>query len=366
MPSKIYEVEFDGDASDKLEGFVASLGVYGSVTLYNVRVKKTSVLGAPGLMNIDCGSVTGKTLSPAGILVDIDPTCLESVLTDGDTIVDIPNLIDGSDILGPSGDRPEWMEDGDNVDGPTIDFLTNGGDERLELPSPVPSFATGEAFSIAILVDNGNTNANRPFLGSDVGAGSNASRYGNGSNRNMMVQDESGNSFASTSGGGDNFKNKDIHVMVRNTSNRVSCYRRGEEIISGESLTGTFSPSIIGNAREGSSWGGQKANITRVLIAEGEWTDQERQDVEGWLAYGYGLQTAGSGYLPSGHLWKDTDPTTPKTNAFTTPIDLSGLVANVYSGNLTPDVTTISGPIKIYMDKVYKIGTVTVEITVTF
>jgi len=368
MATRTHTVTMSGDFAGNYEGAALNLKIYGTTSLGRVRAKKSA--SGYFAFNIDtAASQVDKFIAAESVVVDFNAaTILQnaagSAVSDGDTINFWNNDAADNEATAPSGDEPEWMEQGDNItNSPTVDFLTNGGDERFVLGT-APSFASGEEFSIAIVVDNGNTNANRPFLGSDVGAGANASIYGNGSNRNMKVQDESGNSFESTSGAGDNFKNKDIHVMVRNSSDRVSCYRRGEEIISGESLTGTFSPSIIGNARENSSWGGQKGNITRVIVADEEWSDASRENVEAWLAWEYDLQNGSNSYLPSSHVGYRSDPRTLKAPAFSSDIDLSALAVDTWSSYFAPTSIPwdVDGPIAIYPTKDYKAGTITIEL----
>jgi hypothetical protein len=368
MALKSFTVTLDGDRASEFE-FARHLGVMGTVTLYRVRAKKSSA-GGYFKFNIDHdSSKTGKVADVPGIIADIDPVALQGDLADGDTVVDISNWSDGSTVVAATGDAPEWMSSGDNITGwPAIDFTSNGGDERMTLASPVPSFASGEPFSIAIVVDNGNNN-NKPAIGSDVGSGTYASKYGTGTNRNTMIQDESGNLFESTAGGGKNFKNKDIHIAVRESNDRVSCWRRGVNIINGQLLDGTFSPSIIGNARQGSSWSGQNANFSRILIAEEAWSTTERENLEAWLAWKYDRQTGSNSYLNSshpGHHTNDGDPRTTKASALTADADLSSLGADTWSGYYTMSDTTISGSIGIYAIEAYKAGTVTVEITVSY
>jgi len=371
MASKTFTIEFDGDLADSATGFIYALGVYGSLTLGKCRVKKSSA-GGTGRVNIDCASPVGKSMDVADLSVDINPLSLADELADGDSITDIPNSADGSSIVAASGNEPEWMSSGDFITGfPAIDFVNTGGDERLILPSPAPSFASGEEFSIALVIDNGNNN-NKPLLGSDVGSASRASMYGTGSNRNIMIQDESGNLFESTAGSSTNMKNKDIHIAVRLSNDRVSCWRRGVEIITGQDLSGTFSPSIIGNARQSNSWNGNKANFARILIVGNAWTDEERQYVEGWLAWKYGLQTSSNSYLPSTHpYYQGTSPITPYDKAYTTSFDLSSLAADTWTdadilNAPSPNDSTIASSIKIYMENVYKIGTVTVQMIVDY
>jgi hypothetical protein len=371
MPTKTLTVTMSGDFTGNHEGAALNLKIYGTTNLGRVRAQKSG--SGDFAFNIDsAASQALKYIPIESCIVDVDPASLENELADGDTIVDIPNWADGSSIVAASGNEPEWMSSGDFITShPAIDFVNSGGDERLVLPSPAPSFASGEPFSIAVVIDNGNNN-NKPCIGSDVGSGTYASMYGTGSNRNTMIQDESGNSYESTAGSTTQFKNKDIHVAVRYDTDRVYCYRRGVEIITGQYLSGTFSPSIIGNAQEGSSWNGNKANFARILISEEAWDDTAREKVEAWLAWEYGLQTTGNTYLPSGHYGRPTplaNPFVTKSAAFSSDIDISATAINTWSSYSVPTGTpakpwTISGPIAIYPTKAYKAGTVTLEIDI--
>ena len=372
MATRTHTVIMSGDFAGNYEGASLNLKIYGTTSLGRVRAKKSA--SGYFAFNIDtAASQVDKFIPAESVVVDFNAaTVLQnssgSAVSDGDTIDFWNNDAADNEATAPSGDEPEWMSSGDNItNSPTVDFLTNGGDERFVLGT-APSFASGEEFSIAIVVDNGNTNTNRPFVGSDVGAGSNASRYGNGSNRNIMIQDESGNSIESTAGSSTNFKNKDIHVAVRLANDRVLAYRRGVEILDGtSSLSGTFSPSIIGNARESSSWGGQKANITRVIVADEAWSDASRENVEAWLAWEYDLQTTGNSYLPSSHVGYRSDPRTSKAPAFSSDIDLSALAVDTWSSYFAPTGAPgtpwdVDGPIAIYPTKDYKAGTITIEL----
>lgn len=355
-----------GNAISNQEGAAFNLKVYGTATLRRIRAKKSADYGLFAF-NVDTSaSQASKYIPAAECLVDINPAALIGQLSDSDTIVDIPNWVDGSSIVAATGDAPEWLENGDYITSfPSIDFTSNGGDERLTLASPVPSFAAGEPFSIAVVVDNGNNN-NKPAIGSDVGSGTYASKYGTGSNRNTMIQDESGNSHESTAGSTTHFKNKDIHTAVRLANNRVSCWRRGVNIINGGSLSGTFSPSIIGNARQGSSWSGQNANFTRILISEDAWSDSEREDIEAWLAWEYGVQTTNNSYLQNTHVGWRSDPRITKTAAFSSDIDLTSLAKDTWSSYFAPPSTwAVNGPLAIYPTKAYKAGTITLEIDFT-
>ena len=369
MPTRTHTVTMSGDMTGNQEGAQLNLKIYGTVDLERVRAKKSG--SGDFAFNIDtAASQASKYLPVESCIADINPVALEDELADGDNLVDIPNWADGSLISSASGDEPEWMSSGDFITShPAIDFVNSGGDERLILPSPAPSFASGEPFSIALVIDNGNNN-NKPLLGSDVGSGIYASMYGTGSNRNTMIQDESGNSYESTAGGGTNMKNKDIHVAVRYGTDRVYCYRRGVEIISNQRLAGTFSPSIIGNAREGSSWNGNKANFARILISEEAWDDTAREQIEAWLAWEYGLQTSSNSYLPSTHVGYRSDPRTSKSAAFSSDINISATSVDTWSSYSVPTGTpgtpwTISGPIAIYPTKAYKAGTVTIEMDIS-
>jgi len=369
MPVRTHTVIMDGTLTGNHEGAALNLKIYGATSLLSVKAKKT--VAGDFAFNIDTSaSQKGKYIPIESCIVDLNPESLIGVLSDGATITDIPNWADGSTVAAASGNEPEWMSSGDYITGfPAIDFVNSGGDERLILPSPAPSFASGEPFSIALVIDNGNNN-NKPLMGSDVGSGTYASMYGTGSSRNIMIQDEDGNLFESTAGSLTNMKNKDIHTAVRLSNDRVSCWRRGVEIISGQDLSGTFSPSIIGNAQQGSSWNGNKANFARILISDEAWSDKERESVEAWLGWYYGQQTSSNSYFPSTHAGWRSDPIVDRAPAFSTDIDISSLAIDTFSAKFSPTGSpttpwTVSGPIAIYPTKAYKAGTVTFELEFT-
>jgi hypothetical protein len=364
MATKTFLWTLDGSSSDALTGPSLSTLFASGVSIHRVRAKKSSS-GGSFKFNLECSADKSGMYAGVELMHDFNPINLVNELTDGDDLVDIPNSITGVSNVSDVGNEPEWVDNGDFISGPTVDFLTGGGDRRVVLGAPVPSFAAGEPFSIAVVIDNGN-NSNRPFVGSDVGSGTYASMYGNAGSRNMKMQDESGNVIQTASNSSTNFKNKDIHTAVRLSNNRVSCWRRGGKIIDASALSGTFSPSVIGNAQEGSSWNGQQANITRVLISDYDWTDTDREDVEAWLAWEYGLQTSGNSYLPSTHYGYQSDPRSSKTQALTADADLSSLGADTWSGYYAVSTTTISGQVDVFVKEAYKAGEVTIEFTVSY
>lgn len=361
MALETFEISFDGDAADKTDGWVYNLGIHGSITLYRIRVKKSSA-GGTGVFNIDAGSSLGKNMVPEDLIIDIDPEEIIDEYSDGDDIVDIPNPVAGGVCTSPTGEEPLLEYAGTNITtyaamdfGATTDCRT--------LLDPALTFDSGEPFSIAIVLDVADT-TEAPVIGSDVGAGSNASWYGNNGSKKITIQDESGNSV--TSSGRDHLYSSDIRVLTRDTSDVIYEYKRGVQSMTG-SLGGTFKPQILCNAQQGSTWYTAPFNITRVLISEGAWTTAERQDIEGWLAWEYGLQTAVNSYLPVSHpYYQGTSPITPYTKSYGTSIDLSGLGADTYTGWQSPDDSTITGPIKVFVEKVYKIGTITAEIIVSY
>lgn len=360
MATKTFEISFDGDAADPSDGWVYDLGIAGSISLYRVRVKKSSS-GGTALLNIDAATPLGKNMNPQDMIIDVDPYELTEEYADGDDVLDVPNPVDGLVAASPSGDEAEFKDAGANISSyPALEF--GGGDCQLVL-NPALSFASGEPFSIAVVIDEG-TSSGVPVIGSDVGSGTYASYYGNTSSRLITVQDESGKTVSSSAR--KPLVDEDIRVLTRDTSDTIYEYKRGVQTMTG-TLDGTFKPQILCNARELDSWNTASLSLTRVIIAEGAWTTAERQDVEGWLAWKYGLQDATNTYLPATHpYYQGTSPITARAKAYNTSIDLSALGADTYSSWQAPDTSTITNSIKVYVEKAYKIGTITAEIVVSY
>lgn len=365
MPTyEVIEVELDGSLMDNIADSAVSLTVYGSCSLYRVRAKKSSA--GKFAFNIESSaSKTDKFAYLENAIVDINPYQIRSQYADGDDISTALNAVDGADIIAPSGSQPEYASSGANITAfPAIDITSSS---RLQFNSNPPTFTTGEPFTVILVVDQGD-NSNKPAIGSNNASGrfSFATWYGNNNSRQVYLRDESNNSIAG-SGSSDYIQDEDIRVLTRDSDNRVTEYRRGTQTMSG-TIAGTCDFGCIGWVTQNFNfmnqdfiWGG--LSLSRVLIFKEELNTDDRQRAEGWLAYEYGLQTAGGSYLPTGHPYKAASPITSLSYSYTSDIDLDSLAVDTWSSSLTPDNSTIAGEISIVPTKAYKAGTVTVEIT---
>lgn len=360
MPTETISISVPGDTLSQYDGPVYTLSVSGPVSLYRVRAKKSSA-GGHYAFNIEASaSKEGKYPPWQDMVGDIDPASLTPTHTDGDDVSTVYDSVEDKSATAPSGEEPEWLGAGAQITShPAISW--GGGDCRLTIGSSY-TFGSGDPFSIAVVVDEGGT-SNAPVIGSDVVSSTYASWYGNNSVRRITVQDESGNSVTSSSQ--DYLRDSDIRVLVRDSSNTISEYRRGVQTMTG-TLGGAFNPEIICNARQGSSWNTAPFTLSRVLISDLAWGTDDREDVEAWLAWHYGLQTANNTYLPSTHAGYQTDVITSKSNSFTSDIDISALGADTWSSWSSPGTSAINGSVDIVPSKAIQAGDVTIEIIVSW
>ena len=366
MAETIYTVELDGSQMDNFEDSALSLTLYGSCTLKRLKAKK-SIEGGKFAFNIDASaSKANKFPYIENVLVDLNPNQIRSQYADGDDISTALNAVDGADLTAPSGSQPTFASSGTNLTTyPAIDI---GSSSRLQVSSSPPTFAAGEPFTVALVVDQAD-NSNKPAMGSDNASGrfSYATWYGNNASRQVYFRDESSNSI-NGSGTDDYIQDEDIRVLTRDSSNVVTEYRRGVQTMTG-TVAGTCDFGCIGWLSQNFNfmnqdfiWGG--LSLSRVLVIKGDLSTTDRQLVEGWLAYQYGLQSAGGSYLPTGHPWKASSPITSINYSYNSDIDLDALAEDTFSTSVEPDTDTIAGELSIIPTKAYKAGTVTIEITI--
>lgn len=361
MPTETITYKLSGDGTYLYDGPSAGALVSGSVSLYRVRAKK-SASGGHFAFNIDAASSKANKYPPwQDALLDINPESLEPVLSDGDDLSDIPDDVSSKEATSPSGDEPEFATSGANIT--TKPAMEMSSSSKLAVGTGHPSFASGEPFTVAIVLDAGS-NAHRSAIGSDVGSSSYCTWYGNNGSRRTFVQDESGNSITSASQ--DYFQDSDIRVLTRDSSNTVTEYRRGSQTVTG-TLSGTMSFNTLGWVAQSSSyehW--DSLGISRVLVLDRYSNSTEREEIEAWLAWYYGLQTSTNSYLPSSHVGYRVDAITDPVKAFTSDIDISSLGADTWSSYSGPNTSTVSGSIDIIPTKAYKAGDVTIEVLVSW
>lgn len=368
MATRTIEVTFNGDEASQTEGVPVSIGLEGPVTLGRCRVKKTST-GGTCLLNFDCsGSMNNKYLSLGDGAFNIDPQNVASVYSNNGDISDIPNSYTGELMTAATGEEPTFGTAGQNITSKPV--IQIGSTSKLKYASNAPEFATGEPFTIFVVVDEANVTDFRPVMGSanTTGMFTSSTWYGNNNNRNTYVRNDAGTAL--TSSAQDGFQDSDIRVLRRDSSNNVTEYRRGVQTISG-SLSGDFKfPNLGWTANQ--VMGGTATyifdglKVSRVIICDDYFDDDEREKVEAWLAWEYGLQTASNSYLPSSHAGYQVDPRGTITKSFSSDFDLSTLSANTYSSLVQPSTSTISGPITFTLENVYKIGDITVEVNVSY
>lgn len=355
-----HTITLSGDARFLDEDSPAvSVGVYGSATLYRVRAKKSGT--GDFSFNIDASASKSSKYPPfPSVVMDFDADSLVGELSDGD---DIPTLSDYSvvrDATQTSGNQPEWQSAGSNITSKSS--IKFGSSKNLNIGGTTPSFAHGSPFSIALVVDDFDNN-DYPIIGSDVGSSSYASWYGNDGSRQVKVQSEGGDQLISTKN--DYIQGSDIRVLTRDSSNTGTEYSRGVSTVTG-ALRSVFSIDALGSATQSSSTTyASSLELSRVIVSDICWSAEQREDVEAWLAWEYGLQTSSNSYLPSTHVGYQSDPRQPLTKSYNSDIDISSLSVDTWSSYYAPDTSTIGGTIDIIPMKVYKAGTITIEILVS-
>lgn len=361
MPTyEVYTVTLDGSQMDNFQDSAVSLILYGSVSLYRVRAKKSN--SGKFAFNVEAtASKTNKFSYTENLILDYNPNQIRDQYADGDDLTTALNAVDGADITTPD-DNPKWKSSGTNITSyPTTEIDDN---EYFYLGSAMPTFAAGEPFSIAMVVDESD-HLSKTLIGSNVGNSSSASIYGNNSSRQLFMQDESGNTITGTDNS-EYIGDSDIRVMIRDTSDVVSEYKRGtlSAGTGGSKLSGAFTPEYLGASKQSKTWSYGTANISRLIVCNEAWDSDTRQLVEGWLAYEYGLQTAGGSYLPTGHDYKAASPITSLSYSYTSDIDLDSLAVDTWSSSVAPNNSAINGELSIVPTKAYKAGTVTIELTI--
>ena len=372
MATKTYTLTISGNAMNINDSSPSdSLIVEGNVTLNKIRAQKTS--GGDFAFNIDASSSkSGKYPPFQDAILDIDPKQLEPDLSDGDDISNIPNNTGSNEATASSGNQPVFASSGSNItNNPAIDIGTSS---RLQVSSSPPTFAAGEPFTVALVVDQAD-NSNKPAMGSHNASGrfSYATWYGNNASRQVYFRDESNGSI-NGSGTADYIQDEDIRVLTRDSSNVVTEYRRGVQTMTG-TVAGTCDFGCIGWLSQNFNFMNQDLifnglSLSRVLVLDTYSDTDDREAIEAWLAWEYGLQTSGMNasntYLPSTHVGYQSDPITSITNSFNSDIDISSLAINTPSSYYFPNTTAISGSIDIITTKAYKSGTVTIELSVSY
>lgn len=371
MPTDTITVTLGGDGMHISDGAPLTIGVAGdTATIYRVRAKK-SVGSGYFAFNIDASSSKSSKYNPLqDALLDLNATTLSPVLSDGDDMADIPDSISSKEATAPSGSQPTFASSGTNITSkPAIDI---GSSSRLQVSTDSPTFASSEPFSVILVVDQAD-NSNKPAMGSNNASGrfSYATWYGNNASRQVYFRDESNNSI-NGSGTSDYIQDEDIRVLTRDSSNVVEEYRRGVKTMQG-TISGTCDFGCIGWLSQNFNFMNQDLifdglSLSRVIVVDDHLDDDTREEIEAWLAWEYGLQTASNTYLPSTHVgYQSTgNPIISFSNAFTNDIDISSLGADTWSDYYAPNTSTVSGTIDIIPARAYKAGTVTLEILLSY
>ena len=248
------------------------------------------------------------------------------------------NAIDPSEKCTQSdnGEMPVYNATDEAVRFPTSDYMN--------VPTTPFSFSSSKKFSIFMATHTISAPFNAVYLlGGDNSSGTTAlSAYGMESGR-KTIRDQSGNTDQSTD---DAPASSEIRCISRRSNGTIDEWVDGVQIETALSgFTGAFDFRYInaskdnnGNKIQGGTW-----YVHEILIYEDS-TDSmvgdEREDIEGYLAYKYGLESN----LPSGHKWENSDPRGSGYDTFvlSSDLDLSN-GKNKYDPSSTPSFNTGGG-----------------------
>lgn len=234
-----------------------------------------------------------------------------------------------------NGEQPNYNATDEAVRFPTSDYMT--------LPTSPFSFGSSE-FSIFMATHTISTPFSAVYLlgGDNPSASTALSVYGIESGR-KTIRDQSGNADQSQS---DVPASTEIRCISRRSNGTIDEWVDGVQVETALSgLSGDFNFKYInaakdrqGNLIQGGTW-----YVHEILVYEDS-TDSmigdERQDIEGYLAYKYGLESN----LPTNHKWKNSDQRGSgyDTYVLTSDLDLSN-GKNKYDPSSTPSFNTGGG-----------------------
>ena len=210
------------------------------------------------------------------------------------------------------------------------------------------------------VVGDVDTAAPAPLVGvTDTSANDYESVYGTHErlDQNVFQSDDGNNKSVST----DKVASGQIRYVQYDVSNdRVAEFVDGVENYGGSSTgpTQPFTFDTIGAVSFDSGSEYLDAGISEIIVFEGLCDATQRQNIEGCLAWKWGLE----GILPGGHPWESSSPF---TESFTLGSDITPL-ASTYGSVESCSVAAIPGtPVHFYLTRAQVPGTLTVELTVT-
>lgn len=248
------------------------------------------------------------------------------------------NAIDPSEKCEQTNnaEQPIYNETDEAVRFPTSDYMT--------VPTAPFSFGSSEEFSIFMATHTISAPFNAVYLlgGDNPSATTALSVYGMESGR-KTIRDQSGNTDQSTS---DVPASTEIRCISRRSNGTIDEWVDGVQVETALSgLSGDFDFKYInaakdrqGNLIQGGTW-----YVHEILVYEDS-TDSmigdEREDIEGYLAYKYGLESN----LPANHKWENEDPRGSGYDTFvlSSDLDLSN-GKNKYDPSSTPSFNTGGG-----------------------
>ena len=210
------------------------------------------------------------------------------------------------------------------------------------------------------VVGDVDTAAPAPLVGTtDTSATDYESVYGTHErhDHNVFQSDDGNNKSVST----DKVAAGQIRYVQYDVSNgRVAEFVDGVENYGGTD-TGPIQPftfDTIGAVSYDSASEYLDAGISEIIVCEGLCDAAQRQNIEGCLAWKWGIESV----LPGGHPWESGSPF---TSSFTLPSDIDEL-DSAYSDLESCSVAITGGtPVYFYLTKAQVPGTLTVELTVT-
>ena len=259
-------------------------------------INRVAVLTLAGV--IASGMSASAAVPTNSLVLHLKPETL-SALSDGDSVTNWPDSSGaGNDSQqATAGDQPTFRTN--ILNGYGVVRFVYGNSEFLTNNAPT-TFVEGTEFSAFAVVGNVGGGPHQTIFGGPPVAGF-GTIYGR-ANGSFRIQSETA---TDASGHSDMTAAFQFRSFARDTGNTVSATLDGTLDDTPSVVLGTFDLHTVG-ARLGAGPLYLDGDIVEVLIYSSELSADDRQLVEGSLAWKYGLE----GNLPGGHPHENVDPNT--------------------------------------------------------
>ncbi len=258
----------------------------------------------------------------------------------GDSVSSWLNAINPSESAtqSTSADQPMWSS------GNFVHFASGSPGDHFDLPATPFDFGETEEFTIFIVTGMVSANSdNECFLlgGTNTGGSDYRSCYGIYNSRRALIDNDE-NEFISSS----NIPSgSQIRCISKRSSGNMDEYVNGTQTLTNDNTCDKeFQFNFINNALTRSGQSSGTLRLFEILVfSESTETmgSTERQAIEGYLAYKWGLSSS----LPTGHDYESSDPrgTDYNTKVLTTDLALASGSKGKYDPSGTPSFNTGGG-----------------------